>query len=373
MPEIKTSLGVLRAARGISAIHLANTIGVSRQTIYAMESGSYVPNTAVALRLARVLETSVEELFTLAEEPPNPKLRSTPSMLLPGGDSPHPGQAVQLCQVDQKLMAAQAHPVPWHFPSSDAIIAENADLKGKARVQIFLPEDDFNKRILIAGCDPGISVLARHARGEGVEMVLAHRNSTQALALLKKGCVHIAGTHLTDEFSGESNLAEIRRLFPKNSVAVFSFALWEQGILTAQGNPKHIIGIEDFGRKDISIANREKGSGSRVLVDRCLKKAGIESQNVQGYDRLAAGHLAAAWQVESRAVDCCVATRAVARLFGFHFIPLASERYDLVIRRQHLDLPGVQRVLAVLNRSGLRRELECLGGYDTWVTGQRVV
>src|SRR5205807_1017360 len=148
------------------------------------------------------------------------------------------------------------------------------------------------------GCDPGISVLSRHVQTAGIELVLTHRNSSQALSLLKEGCVHIAGTHLTDEASGESNLPEIGRLFPKNSVAVIAFAVWEEGIVTAKGNPKNVRGIEDFSRKDIAIVNREKGSGSRALLDSRLKRARMESCSVGGYDQLAPGHLLAAWQVQ---------------------------------------------------------------------------
>ena len=159
------------------------------------------------------------------------------------------------------------------------------------------------------------------------------------LALLKEGCVHVAGTHLRDEASGESNLPEIGRLFPKNSVAVIAFAVWEEGIVTARGNPKSIRGIEDFARKDVSIVNREPGSGSRALLDSRLERLRIAPRAVRGYEQLAPGHLPAAWQVQSGAVDCCLATRAAARMFGLNFIPLVSERYDLVIRKQHLDLP----------------------------------
>jgi molybdate-binding protein len=88
---------------------------------------------------------------------------------------------------------------------------------------------------------------------------------------------------------------------------------------------------------------------------------------------LAPGHLPAAWQVQSGAVDCCLSTRAAARVFGLNFIPVVSERYDLVIRKQHLDLPRMQNLLDTLSRSDFRRELEGLGGYDTRVTGQRVL
>ena len=101
--------------------------------------------------------------------------------------------------------------------------------------------------------------------------------------------------------------------------------------------------------------------------------ARIEARSVRGYDQLAPGHLPAAWQVRAGAVDCCLATRAVARVFGLNFIPLVSERYDLAIRRRHLELPRIQNLLDTLSRSTFRRELEGLGGYDTRVAGQRVL
>jgi molybdate-binding protein/DNA-binding XRE family transcriptional regulator len=373
MPEIETSLGTLRRKRGLSAIHLAATVGVSRQTIYAMEAGTYVPNTAVALRLARALDTTVEALFTLAGSVPSPKLHSELATLLPGSPTVQEGQTVQLCRVENRLIASTPSPVPWYFPATDAVVADRPRRQGKTRVQIFQQEEDFTNRILVAGCDPGISVLSRHMQAAGIELVLAHRNSSQALSLLKEGCVHIAGTHLRDEASGESNLREIGRMFPKNSVAVIAFAVWEEGILTAKGNPKNIRGIEDFSRKDVSIVNRETGAGSRVLLDSRMKKMQIDARSVRGYDDLAPGHLPAAWKVQSGAVDCCLATGAAARILGLNFIPLVSERYDLVIRKRHLDLPRIQNLFDTLSRSTFRRELEGLGGYDTRVAGRRVL
>ncbi len=373
MPEIENTLAEFRRARGFSAIALAAAVGVSRQTIYAMEAGTYVPNTAVALRLARVLETPVESLFALAGDVPAAELKSEAATLLPGSDQLQPGQAVELCQVDKRLMASAPSPVPWYFPAADAVVADKPERHGKTPVQIIHADCDFSRRILVAGCDPAISVLARHVQAAGIELVLAHRNSSQSLALLKERCVHVAGTHLRDEVTGESNLPQIGRIFARNSVAVISFANWEEGILTASGNPKSIRGIEDFAQRNISIVNREKGAGSRVLLDSRLKKLGIAPRNVKGYSSTAPGHLPAAWQVRSGAADCCLATRAAARVFGLHFIPLLSERYDMVIRKEHLDLPRMQNMLDILGRLDFRRELEGLGGYDTRVTGRRLL
>jgi molybdate-binding protein/DNA-binding XRE family transcriptional regulator len=372
-PEIENNLAALRHKRGLSAAGLAKTVGISRQTIYAMESGSYVPNTAVALRLAHTLEVSVEDLFALPGKSPAPDLRSMQVVVLPGSDPPQLGQPVQLCRVERLLIASAPSLVPWYFPPSDATVASEPIDGRKTKVQVYHADANFRNRILVAGCDPGISVLARHVQSAGVELVLVHRNSSQALLLLKQGCVHIAGTHLRDEVTGESNIPEVTRMFPKNAVAVISFAVWEEGILTAKGNPKGIRGIEDLGRKDVRIVNREKGAGSRFLLDSHLERLRIDARRVAGYQHLASGHLPAAWQVQTGAADCCIATRAAARVFGLGFIPLVSERYDLAIRRQHLDLPAVQALLDTLNRSSFRRELEGIGGYDTRTAGQRML
>jgi molybdate-binding protein/DNA-binding XRE family transcriptional regulator len=371
--EIENNLAALRQKRGLSAAWLAKSVGISRQTIYAMEAGSYVPNTAVALRLARALEVGMEDLFSLTEASPLPDLPSDDVVLLAGSDPLQPGQPVQLCRVDKRLMASAPSPAPWFLPAADAIVTGKAADARKTKVQICHADGDFHNRILVAGCDPGISVLARHVQPSGIELVLAHRNSSQALALLKEGSVHVAGTHLRDEASGESNIPEIGRMFPKNAVAVISFAVWEEGILTARGNPKGIRGIEDFARRDVSIVNREKGAGSRRLLDSHLQRLKIDAKKVTGYENDASGHLAAAWQVRTGAVDACIATRAAARVFGLGFIPLVSERNDLVMRRQHLDLPSMRIFLDTLSRSSFRRELESVGGYDTKAAGQRLL
>jgi molybdate-binding protein len=115
--------------------------------------------------------------------------------------------------------------------------------------------------------------------------------------------------------------------------------------------------------------NREPGSGSRALLDKLLDKAGMDAHKVQGYDRIAYGHLAAAYCVLAREADACLATRSAAQTFGLDFIPLHSERYDLVMRKRVADLPAVKSFLDVLQRATLRRKLEVLAGYDTSQTG----
>jgi putative molybdopterin biosynthesis protein len=349
------SLEAFREKRGLSAAALAALVGVSRQTIYAIEAGTYVPNTVTSLQLARALGVSVEDLFSLPAAANQPREEAVIPL------SGVPGQPVQLCRIDDRLVAAAPSPFPWFLSPSDAIMT------GKTRAQVADPTADFSNRLLVAGCDPAISVLARHIQSSGVELILAHRNSTQALALLKSGSVHVAGTHL------QSNIPEVSRIFPKDSIALFSFAVWEEGIVTASGNPKGVGGVEDFSRKDIRIVNRESGAGSRNLLDAQLHLLKITPDQVAGYQTIASGHLAAASEVRTGAADCCIATRAAARAFGLGFLPLLTERYDFAIQRKHLDLPAVQTLLNTLNRAGFRRELDHVGGYDTRTSGQRMM
>jgi molybdate-binding protein/DNA-binding XRE family transcriptional regulator len=368
---IQNNLAQYRQKRGFTAIKLAKEIGVSRQTIYAMETGTYVPNTLLALKLAQVLEVKVEDLFSLeSKESP---VHTEVVDLLPSDQEAQAGLPVQLCDVNDRLVAVLPSPLAWSLPPADAVLIEAGKKAGRGKAQLFHEGKQFRRRLLIAGCDPGISVLLRHLQREGVEAVVSYKNSSQSLNLLKQNLIHIAGSHLRDEATGESNLPAVRKYFPKGSVAVISYAIWQEGIVIARGNPKSIKGITDFARKDIMIVNRESGAGARIMLDSQLQKAHIASRAVKGYDNLASGHLPAAWQVKNGQADCCLATKTAACVFGLDFIPLESERYDLVIHEDNLNHPGVQVLLDTLGRTAFRRELEGLGGYDTTSAGDRLV
>jgi molybdate-binding protein len=184
--------------------------------------------------------------------------------------------------------------------------------------------------------------------------------------------VHVAGSHLEDPKTGEFNLPYLRKEFPDKDFSVITFAHWEEGLVVHSGNPKRLHKIEDLAHKTVRIVNREPGSGSRALLDRLLANAGIERHHVQGYDREGRGHLAAAYSIVSGDADACLATRSAAQTFGLDFVPLHSERYDLVLRKRTAGLPVIQTFLDVLQRAALRRKLEVLAGYDTSATGSLV-
>jgi molybdate-binding protein len=263
--------------------------------------------------------------------------------------------------------------VPAYLPAADGVLLDTGS-QGKATVQSFDDEEAPSKRLLVAGCDPGISVLAQHAaRDAGVEIVAAGCSSSQALKWLKDGKVHIAGSHLRDEATGQSNLAAVKKVFPRGGYRMVTFAVWEAGLVVARGNPRGIRGVADLARPEVTLINREAGAGSRFLLDHHLHLCGVGADQVRGYRDIARGHLPAALHVYAGKADICVATSAAARAFGLDFLPLASEQYDLVIPRRYDDLPAVRTLLDLLNRAKLRRQLQALGGYDTSCTGQVVV
>jgi putative molybdopterin biosynthesis protein len=356
---VRNRLAEVRQKRGVAAAELARRAGISRQTIYAMEAGDYIPNTAVALKLAHELEVPVEELFRLENEPAEPP-RAVEAQMIGAGDR-FTGSPVEICRVNGKLVGVPALTAPWQLVPADGLLVD----ENSSRVQLFEEEPD-EARLLIAGCDPATSVLARHLGRAGVRLVTASVNSSVALDLLKRRLVHVAGTHLKDESSA------IHTQFPRRGVAVFTFAVWEEGLVLARGNPKRIRSVAGLARSGVKLAPREAGSGSRQLLDRELAAASVSPRSVRGYDDSpAAGHLPAAWRVYTGLADCCVATRSAARAFGLDFVPLASERYDLVIRTEHLATAAVDRLLDTLAQASFRRELEALCAYDTRDTGKK--
>lgn len=379
--ELRNHLSAVRKARGVAAADLARRAGVSRQTIYAIEAGSYVPNTEVTLRLARELEVPVEQLFSLGGAEPSSQVRPQPVPFevlsaLPTAK----GLPVRLCRVGDRLVGVPVQAVPYQIPEADGVmIAASKATRGdgqQASLSPFPPQDEpgtaVQRRIAIAGCDPASGLVARMAERKsegGLEIVSAPASSKLALKWLQQGKVHIAGAHIEDAETGEFNLPYLRRHWPDEDFAVVNFARWEEGLVTAPGNPLGIKTVAALAHRGVRFINREPGSGSRSLLDRMLKDAQVPAAKVGGYERIAYGHLAAAYLVHTGDADCCLATRSAANAFGLDFVPLRAERYDFVLRRETLELPAVQMFLDVLQRSNLRRKLEVLAGYDTSQTG----
>ena len=366
--RVASRLGEVRKSRGVSASELARRVNVTRQTIYAIEAGTYLPNTEVALNLARELEVAVDELFSLRD-----RVSKAPEALAAevlSAAPPSKGQPVRLCQIGTRWVSVPVSASPYFMPEADGVVKQAGKAQGRADLIVFAKEEAAQKRLVLAGCDPATSLLCRMVEKiSGVEIVSAAASSRLALTWLSEGKVHIAGSHLEDPKTGEFNLPFIRKAFPAGDFSVVTFARWEEGLVIAPGNPKHVRKVEDLARKNLRFVNREPGSGSRALLEQLLGGAGMEARHIQGYDRIAYGHLAAAYCVVSGDADACLATRSAAQTFGLDFVPLKSERYDLVMRKRSAELPAVKAFFDVLQRSTLRRKLEVLAGYDTSQTG----
>ena len=365
-----TRLQEMRKARGLGATDIANRVGVTRQTIHAIESGDYVPNTAVALQLARVLEVRVEDLFSLRRDASERPLRSIDADLLASPREQYSaGELVSVARVGSRTVAAPAPRFPTFLTDADGAIANRRKTRATIRPSIEAAALGRN-RLVVAGCDPALSLLAQELKNTGTEVISVHCSSQQAIRWLSEGRVHVAGSHLRDRATGEYNLPLAASVFGENNVRVVTFAEWEQGLVVRRGNPKRVGAVADLGAKAVRIVNREKGSGARDLLDSALRSAGIPSKNLPGYDQIVPSHLAAALAVANFQADCCVATVSAARCLGLDFVPLSRERFDLIVDSDEAETAGIRFLFDALNRARLRRRLASLAGYEVRSTGQ---
>jgi len=372
--DVRTNLAELRSRRGLGAAELAARVGVTRQTVYAIEAGTYVPNTAVSLKLARALDTTVEAIFQIEPEARAPD-EIAEATLLGDRESMAVGHPLRLCSVHGRLVAVAAESGGWGLPPIDALLVDAIGKRrdtAKARVRILGEKWRKSNRILLAGCDPSVSILVQSLQTQGCEAVVAFENSSRSLKFLKDDLVHVAGTHLVEKATGKADLSSITTMFGPNSVAVILYAIWDEGLVTAQDNPKEISGIADLARKDVRFTNRESGAGCRRLLDDLLRKQGIPAKHIKGYEQITVGHLPAARLVQSGKVDCCISTQAAARALALHFVPLARKPYHLVIRRGHLNDPAIQTLLGMLEHAAFRQEVESCTGYSMGMAGDRV-
>jgi putative molybdopterin biosynthesis protein len=197
----------------------------------------------------------------------------------------------------------------------------------------------------------------------------AHVGSLGGLLALQRREAHLAGSHLLDEASGEYNVEAIRQTLSPHGIRVMmlGFVRRTQGLIVPKGNPKQIAGLDDLVREDVSYINRQRGAGTRALLDFELRRLGIDPRGIRGYERQEFTHLAVAAQIASGAVDCGMGILAAARALNLDFVPLASERYDLIIPIEHYESDKLAPVLDIIRdpARAFAASVEALGGYDT--------
>lgn len=370
----------VRTARGLSQGELAARADVTRQAISSIEANRYLPTTVVALQLARVLNTSVEDLFSLqsAGEVIEARLIEVQRPASSAGPLPR----VKVVKVNGQYCARPViglgEVLSYTVAADGFLELQEASRRGRADapvVQVRLSRDreSIEQEIAVAGCDPAIFLAGEHLRRrkDQTSVVGWTMGSTAALQALQRGEVHVAGIHLTDASTGESNLPFLRRHLKASAYEVITFATWEEGLVVRPGNPKQIRSVSDLGRDDVTVINREEGAGARLLLDQRLRAAGLVGSQVRGYDRTAASHLHVARLVSEGQADVSVGIRSAAQSYGLEFIPLQSARYDLVVPKAYLSShPSLNHLFDTLASRPFRSEIAAIGGYDTTDTGK---
>jgi len=218
---------------------------------------------------------------------------------------------------------------------------------------------------IIGGQDLILDILSNFLRMHGVMALRAYIGSYDSLVSLYHDKVSVATAHLWDSLSDEYNIPHVRALLPGIRCSVVNITYRTQGLYVAKGNPKNIRSWKDFGRDDIRIINREKGAGSRVLLDENLKLLGLFGSKIAGYENENQSHLAVASAVGRGEADVAVGTEKIAsQVENIDFIPMKKERYDLVIKTEHIDTPEIKTLLKVLQSDKFRNEFKSIGGYD---------
>ncbi len=202
-----------------------------------------------------------------------------------------------------------------------------------------------------------------------LSVVASNVGSLAGLMALQRGEAQVAGCHLLDEETGEYNLPFLRRILPGEEVLLVNLVHRQQGLMVARGNPKGIHGIEDLSRPGVVMVNRQKGAGTRVLLDLRLRQLGIAPEGLPGYDREVGTHTTVAAAIAHGGADVGLGILPAARAMDLDFLPVATERFDLAIPMAHYETARVAALMAALRSEAFKAVVRELGGYDTSETG----
>jgi putative molybdopterin biosynthesis protein len=263
---------------------------------------------------------------------------------------------------------------------ADGLLVLPADVEGhhageEVQIELLHELSQIERTIVAIGShDLILDLAASRLRAEDPNVTLASGNvgSMGGLIALRDGLCHLAGSHLLDPESGAYTLPYVDRILTGHELAVVRLVHREQGLLVTPGNPLGLTGVGDLARPGVRYVNRQRGAGTRVLLDYELGRAGIDPAGIVGYGREEPTHLAVAAAIAAGRSDCGMAVRAAARAFELDFVPVTREPYDLVLERGSLELPVLEPLWRLLDSATFRVEVEQLGGYDTAEMGRRV-
>lgn len=231
-------------------------------------------------------------------------------------------------------------------------------LKSAAEIQ--------NTLVVIGSHDPLLDVVSDLMRRKYPDhyVASAHVGSMGGIMAVKRGEAHSAGIHLLDEATGEYNTGFIRRYLQNEKILRIQGVQRVQGLMVAAGNPKKVTGLKDIARDGVRYVNRQKGSGTRILLDYLLRKDHISVEDIYGYEREEFTHMSVATLVASGSADAGMGIYAAAKVYGLDFIPLSEEEYDFIMPARFGELEIVKHFLKILESEEFQAELKRMGGYQ---------
>ena len=351
----------IRERLAISQAELARRAGTSRQVVHMIEHGRMVPSVLTALSLADALGCTVPDLFTKPISETFKEVNLTSSVHFSQGQ-------IRLAVVGDRWVAmpVTGSESPGFGEADGQLISRHGKV---GTVKPLLPESQLRQNLLVVGCDPALGIVRdlwerNHQEGS---IRWQNKSSAEALKALAAGEAHIAGVHFPDSESEQLALTSLGM-----EVAVIRFASWEQGWMLRRGNPLGFRSVEDLASNRVRFLNRVKGSGSRLLLDGLLKKAGIPHRLIPLYSTVAGTHFDCAAAIREGRADVALGLRAVAESCDIDFIPLQEVAFNLIVPVAHLDFKPVTRLLDLLQTRGFQRQLEGLPGYNATETGKQI-
>jgi len=259
---------------------------------------------------------------------------------------------------------------------ADGLLVVPAELEGhhageEVPVRLLRGVGEIERTIVATGShDLVLDLAASTLRERDPRLTLASSNvgSLGGLTALRDGLCHVAGSHLLDPETGEYTLPYLPRLLPGRDVSIVRLVHREQGLIVAAGNPTGTTSIEDVAERGLRYVNRQRGAGTRVLLDHELALRGISPEAIVGYEREEHTHLAVAAAVAAGRADCGLGVLAAARAFGLDFVPVAKEPYDLVFEPDSILDP----LWSLLESEDFKHAVTDLGGYDTAEMGRQI-
>lgn len=257
------------------------------------------------------------------------------------------------------------------FIKADGIIVVPQNLEGynqgdTVNVELLRDLDTIKNLLLIIGShDPLIDEISDIIKTKWPQYGISssHVGSMGGIMAVKRKEAHLGGTHILDEVTGEYNTSQIRKFFPNGGVQLLEGVKRVQGIMVAPGNPKGIQAIKDVAREGISYVNRQKGSGTRILLDYLLKQEGIQPSDIYGYDREEFTHTNVAAIIAAGNADAGMGIYSAAKTYNLDFIPVCEESYDFIVDSNTFDLPVFHKFMEVLKSEEFAERLTQMGGY----------